>query len=171
MARRMLTVKEMDFVDSVITKTEGSADNIALKSDVETEQTARENQDTILQNAIGGALRHQLVESANIDFEDTAWIDLGELNWNYDTSGTYPFFKANVPNIKQQEVNANKIICTIYNNYGAIAEGPFKQNPYNKIIRQTTSSSQIMVQDTAYTNANVFKNAMKGVLLAFEKAS
>jgi hypothetical protein len=144
--------------------------NLALKSDLNIDKTELQTVDTQLLNALGGTLRQCLCVKESLNFDNTDVIDLGSLVWYYDTTGTYPFFKTNISNIKQQDVNILKILSSKYTSYGAIAESPFKQNSYNRVVRQTTSSTQIMIQDATYTDATTFKNAMKNVLLAYEKA-
>ena len=79
------------FVDDVYARTEGDAGKLVLQEELSAEETARSNQDTILQNAIGGTLRQILASIKNISFDNTDFVDLGELNWSYATDYNYFF--------------------------------------------------------------------------------
>ena len=104
------------FIDTLYDYTEGTPSDIALKSDVTTEETARASQDTILQNAIGGTLRHCLCVKESLDFEDTDFVDLGTLTWSYDSESQLKY--ALINNIKPPASGneLGKIISTIYIN-------------------------------------------------------
>lgn len=113
---------------------------------------------------IGGALRHQLAQATNIDFNNTAWLDLGSLSWSHQGDS---WFTATAPSGMKGSGNneiASKILCSIY-----------KTSPYIGIqdlqISLSSNGAVVSVKNTNYIYASTFKNAMKGVLLAYEKAS
>jgi len=138
------------FVDTLYDYTEGTPSDIAKKSDL----TPLENQGTILQNAIGGTLRQCLCVKETLDFEDTDFVDLGSLNWTYDNG----VFGTDLSSI------GDKGLCTKYDRVDTVAT----ENQPDKTIQVRTG--KVYIKDTTYTDATVFKAAMKGVLLAYEKA-
>ena len=163
MARRMITVKEIDFVDDTINNAEEQANNILTVDDVETEQTSRENQDTILQNAIGGLLRHQLVESANIDFEDTAFVDLGTLEWTKETNH---FYSNTINNIKIP-LNASTLPTLICSKYQKATATDIYNETTDKSIGITTNG-RFYLYDSDATNPSELNNLINGVIVAYE---
>lgn len=154
------------FIDSLGQREdiEWTASEIVSQSELSTETTARSNQDTILQNAIGGTLRHCLaVQESGLDFEDTDFVDLGTLTWTY-YSGTQTM-GASITGIASG--TNPKAMCSKYSRvvmsggWGDITELTFG-----------ITGGEIRIKDTSLgTDATSFKNAMKGVLLAYEKAS
>jgi hypothetical protein len=110
---------------------------------------------------IGGSLRHQLAEANNIDFDNTAWVDLGTLTW-YFYQGE--FFTDSIPVVSG--TNYNRIICPKYKtlNYNLTED---------KTIRVVYNGVRVIVSDSSLANLTTtqFTNAMKGILLAYEKAS
>ena len=146
------------FAESLYVRTNGEPSDVVVQSELTAEETARTSQDTILLNAIGGTLRQCLCVKETLDFEDTDFVDLGTLNWVYSPSDNafYSYYSL--------QKSQGKSLCTVYvsGNWSSILSG-------NKIVY--LGGDSIWVKDTAYTDATTFKNAMKGVLLAYEKAS
>lgn len=120
-------------------------------------------------DAVGGTLRQMLAISQSVDFLNTDVIDLGSLNWeNY--LGTTGVFRASVSGIKGSEsaTNNGKILCSKYKTDNI-------QNVSSSLVNNSTAinndGTKIYIIDTSFrTDATTFKNAMKGVLLAYEKA-
>ena len=96
-----------------------------------------------------------------------AEVDLGDLTWTYNADHTY--FESAVPsNLKVPSSNENvaNIVCSIYKTIANLQ--------YNNSENKTISISiggKIGVCDTSYTDAAVFKEAMKGVKLVYELAT
>lgn len=118
--------------------------------------------DTQLLNAIGGTLRQCLCVKESLDFVNTDFVDLGELNWTYDNA--HNCFYAKISSMKD---SSNKIICSNYQT----------KTTYEMVNKSVTNcpwnvTSELNVYDNSFgTDTTTFKNAMKGVLLAYEKAS
>ena len=110
--------------------------------------------DAQLKEALGGTLRQCLCVAKSITFNNTKYVDLGTLTWGYSSANNR--FNANVSDIKS---NAENILCTRY------VYGTSGTNVIYCI------GTQIYVLSTEYSDTTIFKNAMKGVLLAYEKAS
>ena len=148
-------------LDDLYSYTDGDVTTLAKKSDL----TPYDAKDTILQNAIGGTLRQCLCVKETLDFDDTKCIDLGNVVWSYVTSPT-PYFNATINDIKYVSdlSNVAKILSTLYKttSWNVAFEA-------DKVVCLTTTN--IRIKDSTYTDATAFKNAMKGVLLAYEKAS
>lgn len=149
------------FIDTLYNYTQGTPSNIALKSDVVSEQNARESVDTQLLNAVGGTLRQCLCVKETLDFDNTDFIDLGELTWTYSTLNNAPAFNAVASINNKQNTNC---LCTKYKTQGGY------DTTDKSITLVRGSVGHIWVYDTSYTDATTFKAAMKGVLLAYEKA-
>lgn len=104
-------------------------------------------------------------------------VDLGTLTWTYYTSGTYPFFYADISNGKQfEETNLNiNAICSKYTvmatsqsggNFGADASTRMAVNG-----RTGITGTRWLVRDGNYSDAATFKTAMSGVYLVYELAT
>ena len=133
-----------------------------LKGEVD----ARAAQDAILQNAVGGTLRHCLaIQESGLEFDETDYVDLGSLTWTYISAN-----QVFVATLSGRKVgNTTKTLSTKFNciTSGTLASlNNLELSPY-----YYNTNSDIIVKDTAYTDATVFKAAMKGILLAYEKAS
>lgn len=146
------------FVDTMYNYTQGTPSNLALKSDLASDKSELQGVDTQLQNALGGTLRQCLCVKESLDFDNTDFVDLGELSWvaSSYTGLFYADFTAN---------SNGYGLSTKYKNKGI--------TDYTQMDNKTIQVRQtiIYIQDNTYTDATTFKNAMKNVLLAYEKAS
>lgn len=153
------------FVDSVGQRQDINWDALAIVSHTElnNETDALEAKDTQLLNALGGTLRQLLAVSKSIDFANTDFIDLSELSWFYDSTNTrfvVVFTEAKEPANRDTVAN---VICT---KYKEIANN--QASSLTKVVY--LDGGNLYIKDSSYTDATAFKNAMKGVLLAYEKA-
>ena len=153
------------FVDDMYSRVEGDSSQYVIQSELSASETQRDTIDTQLKNAIGGTLRQCLCVKESLDFDNTNVVDLGTRNWMYRSAdGVFTLsndFLADAPN------TTFKILCTKYQTNNVSAG-----NMSDKQIsaRPNYNDKDITVKDSSYTNATDFKNAMKGVLLAYEKA-
>ena len=155
------------FIDSVGGREDINydADEIVSHSELQASETARDSVDTQLLNAIGGTLRQCLCVKESLDFDNTALFDLSELTgWQYN-SGNQRFY-VNITGAQGSGNNntPSKLLCTKYRNdaYGSLGD---------KGICISSDGLALAVKDSTYTDVDTFKAAMKGVLLAYEKAS
>lgn len=145
------------FIDTFYKYTDGTPSNVALKSDLQ----PLNDKDTQLLNAVGGTLRQCLCVKESLDFDNTAFVDLGTLSWSYDN--THNCFYAKISSMKD---SSNKIICSNYQT----------KTTYEMVNKSVTNchwnvTNELNVYDNSFgTDTTTFKNAMKGVLLAYEKA-
>lgn len=155
-------------LDDLVAYVDGDVTNLAKKSDLASEDAKVDSLYAIMKENVGGALRHQLVvNTSGLAFDNTAWIDLGELNWDYDVDSGR--FYAVVTGIKVATVRTLPLISSIYK---TISDGSSYDYSWNMVIYNAGSGTeQIYVHNKSYNNATVFKTAMKGILLAYEKAS
>lgn len=123
-----------------------------------------------LKEALGGTLRQVLAATQSVDFNDTTWVDLGKVTWVYgQIAGGANGFIATVNGLKAKAIASeiSNMLCSKYQSITA-------QQTYDgsKIgISSLTQNNYIAVYDpSAGTDAAAFKAAMKGVLLAYEKA-
>lgn len=142
-----------------------SADKIVSKTELSASETARDSIDTQLLNAIGGTLRQCLCVKESLDFNNTGVVDLGTLSWAYRSADNV-FSLAGGSTISTLKTNG-KVLSTLYKTNITYAD------ELNNMEVSTTNSyngHDIVIKNTSYTDAATFKNAMKGVLLAYEKA-
>jgi hypothetical protein len=121
-------------------------------------------------DSVGGTLRQLLAVKETIDFDNTAYVDLGSLTWTYLNGKMF----ADLTNafVMPNQTDISPIVCTKY-----------KSSSINNVVNQSGNGiitlgnlgywgeHRVAVYDSNYTNATTFKNAMKGVLLAYKKAS
>ena len=119
---------------------------------------------TGFKESIGGTLRQCLCVKESLDFDNTNFVDLGSLTWNYSSDNNA--FYANLDSIGFK-VNG-KILCTKYKSSSSTITS-MENNTITSENAGIGSAAYIAIKDTSYTDATVFKSAMKGVLLAFEK--
>ena len=128
----------------------------------------RTGADSVLEN-IAGTLRHLLSSNENIDFENTNYVDLGSISWSYDSGNTY--FYANISSIGMELPNNNNTAAKALSpKYKTISASGVMYTATNNVVG-FTSDGYIVIRDTNYTDATSFKNALKGIIMAFEKAS
>ena len=155
----------VEFLDSLYTRSKDGGDsadvtNIVVKSEL----TPFANQDTILQNAIGGTLRQLLASSQSIDFANTAFVDLETLNYTYRSAdGVFSLPANTLPTLKSN----GKVVCTLYKQHNVAVSSMLNMEVSTAEVYNT---HDLIFKNTTYTNADDFKAAMKGVLLAYEKA-
>lgn len=94
---------------------------------------------------------------------DRAIVDLGTLNWVYDS--TNAFFKHNLTASKPGE----PLLCSMYGYGGYKGDGQMSTAEIG--IYNINTNTYIKVKDTSYTDAAVFKTAMNGVQLCYELAT
>ena len=119
------------------------------------------------EEALGGTLRQLLAVSKSIDFNNTAWAELGTLNWSrLNTTAGHWRFVASLNGIKQSAAPSSvpNIICSKYK-----AGSPNDTWSSITCITVNNATAQILACDESYSTAAAFKAALKGVLLAYEK--
>jgi len=141
-----------------------NANNVVSASELSASETDRDKVDNQIIANLGGMLRHMI---SGVDFNNTDVVDLGNLSSiSYDTTTlSVPVFVVSVPNRKGGSAN---MICPLYKNVGDRnnIDDNMQMSPWN-----LTASQNVIFRNSAYTNVDDFKAAMKGVLLAYEKAS
>ena len=162
------------FIDSLGQRADidWDAENIVSQTQLSASETARDTVDAQLLNAIGGTLRQLLASSQSVDFNNTDYIDLGTLNWsNYSTPENHIFRVSisSIPNMKSATDNNTpaKVVCTLYKN---MAYSPISASDNMCMAVSSSSNNYVVFINTAYSDTDTFKAAMKGVLLAYEKA-
>ena len=89
-------------------------------------------------------------------------VDLGSLTWKYNSSSQF-FYTT----ISQKKPNISNLICGRYatTNAASLTEMP------DKSIRGGGTTGDVIIKDSNYTDAAVFKTAMSGVYLVYELAT
>ena len=158
----------IDDLNNYLGQNDASVNDIALKSDLASDKTELQGIDAQLQNALGGTLRHCLaIQESGLNFEDTDFVDFGTLTWNYNPNNGL-FYVSGISSIIElpsSNDDVAKVICSSY-------------QTTTRNLSTTTDKSvaislagEIVIRDSSYNNADTFKSAMKGILLAYEKAS
>ena len=160
-------------MDTLHNHCNGDITSIVLASDLEASEQARDTVDAQLKNALGGTLRQCLCVKESLDFDDTDIFDLGDLSWSYDVTNSL-FLALVSPSVAQKASSDTlpKILSTKYktsNAKGSLANFPST----GKFVSYHVPSDnfRIVIRDNTYTDTALFKSAMKGVLLAYKKAS
>lgn len=156
------------YIDSLIKYTDGSVDNLALQSDVSTVDNKHDALYDIVNENLGGILRHQLT---GVDFNNTAWVDLGSLEWSKGAvNDNYVFYSEELRNLIKIPSANTDVAKIISSKYKTSAYQTIWSNFVNGLIA-ISASGDVNITDMTYSDATAFKSAMKGVLLAYEKAS
>lgn len=109
-----------------------------------------------------------------VDFEAKTYhrrvgrVDLGSLNWKYSVDATY--FTASVSIDYKLPANGNAILSAICTRYSIDAINNVWANKKDKTIGFRSTSREVVVCDSSYTDATTFKQAMQGVMLYYELA-
>ena len=95
------------------------------------------------------------------------FVDLGSLDWTYITSSSKPFFTVDLEPMKLR----CPLICAKYTqtNYAPNNENAPDNSIYNN--GYFSSPQNVIIYDSAYTDAATFKTAMSGVYLVYELAT
>lgn len=91
-------------------------------------------------------------------------VDLGTLSWAYYSSSNTPIFYSTLSSINGKSRSAN-MLCPLYT-----PEIDFWNKPNND-MKIATSSSDLFISNSQYTNPADFKTAMNGVMLVYELAT
>ena len=166
------------FTDDLVMYTNGDATALAKNEDITDIALAERgyNKTSDLfgvfgsKETAGGILRHLLITNATgLDFANTKYIDLGSLTWTYYTS--YKMFYATISDIKQASSGSTtaNAICPMYK---TVSKQTLENDvTLDMVVAVMNSQSNIEIRNLAYTDATTFKNAVKGMLFAYEKAS
>lgn len=119
------------------------------------------------EDAVGGTLRQLLAVSKSINFNDTAWVDLGTLNW---TAISRTRFETSSPLSGAKDFGSNTIANAYCSRYQTVSYNTMYTTDIDKCLDIYFEGAYIQVRDTSYATAADFKAAMKGVLLAYETA-
>lgn len=97
-------------------------------------------------------------------------VDLGTLSWNKYVNGNNWLFYATVPNGKTNVGSGNTVNAFIdkyeYSNIALSgSQAVVKDSPF---VCWDATQSQILIKDTNYTDANIFKSSIVGVKLYYE---
>ena len=153
------------FVDDMYSRVDGDSSKYVIDSELSTSEAQRDTIDTQLKNAIGGTLRQCLCVKESLDFDNTAFVDLGTLGWSLFSTNVFVCFPPSLASYSIDSSPSNKIICSKYKVVGRDYASA-SANTDNAISQKTT----YILFHSATMNANQIKELMKGVLLAYEKA-
>lgn len=117
-----------------------------------------------MKDALGGTLRQLLAAQKSIDFNNTAYVDLGDLNWRADSR--YGFYAqiSDMTTIAQGAMP--NMLCTSRKTVGW--ESLFTTSKAGIYVSQNANYVGV---DSSLTDVESLKAAMKGVLVAYEKES
>ena len=90
---------------------------------------------------------------------DRAIVDIGTLNWTYNSSEN-DF----ASNIQGRRIGRFNIICDTYKTVA------MRATEIDKALEGANGTTAIFIRDTSYSDVNSFKSAMSGVMLVYELA-
>lgn len=104
---------------------------------------------------------------------DKASIDLGSINWTYESGYTYPYYIGTMPNdcvVGSTVQGQISVLCSIYESIQNIGASAFRSEAHNNqcCLNSNVSTRRLLVQNLAYTDAATFKTAMAGVQLVYD---
>ena len=152
------------FAESVGIKFDWDPENIADKTEIDIQHSQQ-------QEALGGILKHMLATKKSLDFDNLTFIDLGTLIWSYNSNeGVFYTVIDDGAYYGGDGYTNGKSVCTKYKSATS--------NPLvDKTIAVGTWSvdnqhSACVIKDNSFDGSvTAFTAAIKGVLLAYEKAS
>ena len=94
------------------------------------------------------------------------YVDLGTLNWGYNTSGDSPYFFSSEPLPSEYHYIARNpnVMCSNYSYASVGSTG-------SDIGFMVIETGYVRIRDLAYTDPTAFKTAMSGVQLVYELAT
>lgn len=100
------------------------------------------------------------------------FVDMGTLTWNINTSYRYPFFTTVCNGVVIDPVE-NKIVTVAssrYTPFGATYFSVYGHDDYNLTISKIkgSNSQRIMIQDSNYSDPNVFAALLSGIYVIYE---
>lgn len=99
---------------------------------------------------------------------DRAIVDMGTLNYTYDSSGGR--FYTSVSG-KKNESSDSEMMLAISSMYKPMTATAFQSNPTNGTMRGATVGGYCYFRNNEYTDAAAFKTAMAGQTLVYELAT
>lgn len=162
------------FTDDLVMYTNGDATALAKNEDItDSALNARgyyKMQDLLTafgaNGMVGGTLRNVLAEKFSSDFANTICIDLGDYNWSYNSSDKVFFVDITSINPSVAD-NGTHFVSTLYKaRYQTLAN----LNDLEGRVLESGANKTIYFKNLSYTDTDIFKVNMKGVLVALEKA-
>jgi hypothetical protein len=98
---------------------------------------------------------------------DRAMVDMGTLNYTYDSAGR---FYTSI-NGKKNEASDQDMMLAISSMYMPMTATAFQNTPTDGTMRGATTGGYVYFRNSAYTDAATFKTAMSGVQLCYELAT
>lgn len=149
-----------------------NADNIVSKSEIYTK--AELDARYALKETLGGTLRQLLctnvaVGGGSLEFNNTGYLDLGDYSWTQFTENGVTMYQAYITVIKGTVDNNTKANILCPNFKTTTTTSVLAGTSVDRIGVNTTSYVTIH-PEASYASGDAFKAAMKGVLLAYEKA-
>lgn len=150
-----------------------NANNVVSQTELGASEDDRDKVDNQIIANLGGILRHMI---SGVDFNNTDVVDLGTLNWN-DYNSTRGMFTSNgtisgAVGSSDNNVASNMVGSIYKSNTANICYNGLVGGGADKQIA-ITGTGQVYIIDSAMsgkTGAQI-KEMLKGILLAYEKAS
>lgn len=154
-------------IDALYNRVEGDMSRIVIDDDLADYNTKTEDESKFAtKDAVGGTLRQLLASTQGLGFDDTVYVDLGNCSYSTNLTGTNTY-EAFISSFDVPKANGvSNFLCSGLT-YKAYAD----DGDYG--IRGYGSSGAMAIRvpiGVASTPAGV-KSLMKGVLLAYKKAS
>lgn len=118
-----------------------------------------------MKDALGGTLRQLLATKESLNFDNTAYVDLGILSWTIYDTNVYVCYPPNIASYSNDGVASPNIICS---NYKTAARDNIASSNDEKAVGQ---KANYILFYSSTKNATQIQALMKGAILAYKKAS
>ena len=103
---------------------------------------------------------------------DWLGVDMGDREWQYNTSGNHPCFRAPMTDRKYgNDASGIYGICSAYSWYGNNTTTGLANNLENGQFGFQTTASGCWVRDDRYTDATTFTSAVSGQYIIYQRAT
>ena len=101
-----------------------------------------------------------------VDYGKYGIVDLGSLDWTYNSEYTF-FHTTDISTLAKKPTDNNTVANIYTSKYTTVTRNALASN---KQICMTNTGT-LVIEDTAYTDATIFKAALNGVYLIYELAT
>ena len=158
----------LDDLNSYLSENEADAGDLVLRSELSV--FGLKTTDEIIIENLGGMLRHQLADKANIDFADTVVVDLGSLNWSDSDAIDNSTLSRDIEDLIKKPVTSS-VLCNILT---PLYKSVSRDNLFDKDLSICVNTGGYVIiysaSNAGKTGAEI-KASLKGILLAYEKAN
>ncbi|MBO7734853.1 MAG: hypothetical protein J6S67_19995 [Methanobrevibacter sp.] len=124
-----------------------------------------------MKDALGGALRQTLANVKSLAFDNTVYVDMGDLNWDKQANASSYRFVAELTD-SATPPTADVVADILCSNYASVTSNATWGSTRGVSLGGSSSNKYAQVYDStkASMTSAEFKASVKGILLAYKKA-